>query len=329
MWNVHGHLFNYQTVPAEIYFGRHGLSKGAMKLIRRILEWVEKNGLPDDVEDVVSVAEKLLPLFGLDDEWDRLKYLIKLYYMPMSKLVVYYADVVMPNSGIDGMCVLIPNFQDKYTRDAVDIICACTKGNDKFKVFAPMQYVKRDDVFGVKYYPALEGPPDKQDWKEVADTGKPVTSHSSPGGVRNKRIPQELAVKYNAAGRWMDALDMYPIRLNLAHSGGRRAFVYWFAEAKCKPGFNWPYNNMMLTYNGFERPGKVFCDVAFHEDQTRSDYRKAVANVDPWWRIMFGVDDPLQEMSYDIKTAASWFRNVWSPDGVTSSDKTIKEFLFG
>ena len=329
--NVHGHLFNWQTIPGEIYFGRHGLSRGAMKVITMILAWVEKNGLPKDVEEIITIAEKFLPIFGVDDEWDRLKHLIKMYYMPMDKLVAYYGNTVMPNAGIGEMCVLIPNFGDKHTRDAVDIICACTKGNSKFRIFAPKEYVKRDDVHGVKYYPALEGPPDSVEWDDVADTGKPVSSHSSPGGVRNKRFPASLAKKYNTPGRWMTALDRLPLRVCLDHVGGRAAFVRWFTEDKFKPGVNWSYDNMVRSYDGVEYPGKVFVDIAFHEDQSRSDYRKAISNIDGRFSkcLMFGVDDPLQEMQYPLSTAASWFRNVWGPDWVIDSDKAYKEFVYG
>lgn len=329
MKSVHGHFFTEKTIPAEFYFGRHGLSKGAMKLITMLLSWVEKNGIPNDVEDIIGIAEKFLPLFKLDDDWSRLKELIRMYYMPMDKLVAYYSDTVLPNAGIDEMCVLIPNFQDNQTRNAVDIICACTKGNPKFKIFAPVEYVNRDDVAGVKYYPALEGPPDKMDWKGVSDTGKGVITHCSPGGVRNRRFPAELAKRYNAPGRWMPALQECPLRVCLAHAYGRKAFVYWFTEGKMKPGVNWPVDNMVRSFDGIEYPGKVFVDIAFHEDQDHADYRKAISNIDGRFSrsLIFGIDDPLTNMQYPVSTAASWFRNVWGPQWVIDSDAAYKEFI--
>lgn len=325
MKNSHGHLFNYQTIPEEIYFGRHGISHKKMRIIMEIANYLKNNGIPQEIEDTIKIIERFLPIIGLDDEWAQIKRILKMYYMPMNKLVKYYAESVLPNAGIDEMCILIPNFQDSHTRDAVDIISACIKPYKQFKLFAPLEYIKRKDVYGVKYYPALEGPPDKQDWKIVADLGKPIISHSSPGGVRSKYIPEELAKKYNAPGKWYDVLTKLPLRLCLAHCGGRRAFVYWFTEGKFKPG-NWPYDNMVRTFDGIEYPGKVWVDIAFHEAQLDADYRKAIMNIDCYWkdRILFGVDDPLQETQYSIVTAAKWCRENFD---IEQLDNNYEDFV--
>lgn len=331
--NVHGHIFCHQTIASEIYFGRHGLSRGAMKIIRYILAWIEKNGLPDDIEEIIEIAEKILPVFGLGDEWSRIKYLVRMYYMNVPDIIKMYEKKIMPEAGIDEMCILIPNFPDSNTQEAVDIICASVDKKTKFKVFAPLAYVNRPEVFGVKYYPALEGPPDwlNNEWKIVADLNKPVVCHSSPGGVRNKRFSEGLAKKYNRPGRWMSALEKYPLRVDLAHCGGREAFVKWFTADKFKPGINWSYDNMIRSYDGIEYPGKVYYDVAFHDDQTRSDYRKAVSNVDGYWnrRGMFGIDDPLTDTQNSVKTLAGWYRNVWGAESCEESNAVYKEFMYG
>lgn len=331
--NVHTHIFTKDTIPGEIYFGRHELSKGAMKIVRWILSWVEKNGLPDDIEELISIAEKVLPLFGVDDEWARLKQLVKMYYMSVPDLLDLYEKKILPGAGIEEMCILIPNFPGDFTHNAVDIICAAASGREAFKVFAPLAFVERDDVFGIKYYPALEGPPDAvtDEFKKAADLNKPISSHQSPGGVRNAKFPVSLAKKYNQPGRWMDALEKYPIRVCLDHVGGRNAFVSWLTDGMFRPGVNWSFDNMMRSYDGIEYPGKVYFDVAFHEKQTNSDYRKAIANLTGHWnnRGMFGNDEPLSDVQGSMKEAAGWFRNVWGVDGVNSANDTYKEFLYG
>lgn len=305
--NTHAHFFNYQVIPHHIYFGRQNISK---KKIQIIVDIVEKVLSISDKTILFQAAEKLLlPLLGLDDEWKQIRTILKLYLMDMDTLVSKYVTQVMPNIGVQRAFVLIPNFRDAYTNKTVDIITASVQPYKKrLKVFAPHVFAKRDDVDGIKYYPALEGPPTKLDWKFAADLGKPIISHSSPGGVRDERFPEELAKKYNKPAYWMDALEKYPIKLCLAHSGGRKAFVHWFTEGYKKPGENWPYNNMVNTYDGVEYPGTVFVDCAFHENMNEPDYKLAVYNLTGRWShaILTGFDDPLHYIQYSIEDAAKW-----------------------
>ena len=326
--DTHAHAFNYETIPEQIYFGRHGLGKKTMNLILTIASWVKKNGLPSDVEEILEFAVKLLPLFGLDDDWERVRELIRMFYMPMPKLIAYY-EKLMVSAGVKQMNLLIPNFQDRQTMDAVDIVCAAVKGNDKFHVFAPLAHIARDDVHGAKFYPALEGNPEiyAAEIKCCVDLGKPIISHSSPGGVRSPRISESKAKYLNMPGHWIDYLRDLPLRLCLAHGGGRSAFVQWFARDWDKPGKLWPYDTMMNLFSEpSEYPGRLFIDVSFHEDQTRNDYRTAVSHITPAWKygIMFGTDFSLMG---DYKTAASWFRNVWGPDGVADAEEAARRFM--
>jgi len=291
-----------------IYFGDQGLPKRAVMLAIRVGEYLRgADVVPDELEDVVEFA---LKLFRLDDEAEGLREMIRVFYSsPAAQLAKLQKE--WKELGISGGCVLIPQVGEY--RKATEAITAAAAQYDNVRVFAPWACNHLPGVSGTKFYPALEG---RDNVRQMLEDGLPMTVHCSPGGIRAAKYSESQAKALNRPGWVNDALELgIPFKVCLAHGGGRDGFVS-FSMNQDEPGRNYPIDNLLrdLCPGMSERPDcRLFVDTAFHEHQSRADYKTAVMRLPGWWRgsVLLGSDWPLHLAKYSYAQWARETRAAW------------------
>jgi hypothetical protein len=304
----HIHIFSHEFMDGGIYFGERGLPRSVVMLAIRVGEYLRTvDVVPDEIEDVVDFA---LKLFRLDDEAEGIREMIRVFYSsPAAQLA--RLQKAWKELGISGGCILIPQVGEY--RKATEAITAAAAGMDNVKVFAPWTCNYLPGVSGTKLYPALQG---RENIRQMIEDGLPMAVHCSGGGIRAPKYSESEAVALNRPGWVNDALELgEPFRICLAHAGGRRAFVDW-ALNQDRPGFNFPIDNLLreLCPGMSEYPEcRLFVDTAFHEHQSREDYRTAVMRLPGWWRgsVLLGSDWPLHLAEYSYSQWAEETRAAW------------------
>ena len=299
-WDTHCHIFSHRWINDDVYFGRHHLPAWAWEVIKALRAAAKglQSLAPDHVGDLIETATWF---FRLQDDAHRIADLIGLFYMsPADQLARLRA--AWKASGIAGGYVLIPAVGD-YRR-ATREICAAVGDAADVRVFAPWQCVNEPGVFGVKYYPAVEG---RQALLEVARTHKPIIAHCSPGGIRKGQRSEAAERRDNAPGWVLDALEYNPrARIILAHGGNERAFL-----RACNPKLDVPIKNLIRDHGGpgTEHPGAfIGVDTAFHEGVGSRQYRNTWHNTDALLigHVLIGSDWPLHLPKYAYGDWANW-----------------------
>lgn len=304
-WDTHCHIFSHRWINDDVYFGRHHLPAWAWPVIKalRAAAHGAKHWIPDDVTSIIETA---LDVFHLDDDARRILDMIELFYLPastqLSRLRAHWRA-----AGIAGGYILIPAVGD-YRR-ATREICAAVGDASDVRVFAPWQVCDEPGVYGVKYYPAVEG---RRVLSEVVECGRPIIAHCSPGGIRRNARNAAAEQRDNAPGWVLDALgyDTHA-RIILAHGGNERAFL-----RGCNPKLDAPIKNLIRDHGGpgTENPWAfIGVDTAFHEGMGSARYRNAWADTDALMvgHVLIGSDWPLHLPKYDYATWARRARHTF------------------
>lgn len=298
-WDTHVHIFSHRWINDDVYFGRHHLPAWAWPVIKalRAAAHGAAHWIPDDVTSIIETA---LDVFRLDDDARRVLDMIELFYLPAStqldRLRAHWRA-----AGIAGGYILIPAVGD-YRR-ATREICAAVGDASDVRVFAPWQVSNDPGVFGVKFYPALEG---RAVVPQVVGCGRPIIAHCSHGGIRRGQRSEAVERRDNAPDWVLDALEYNPrARIVLAHGGGEWAFL-----RACDPAKDVPIKNLIRDHGGpgTEHPGAwIGADVAFHEGIGRSRYTERWLGTDALMvgHVLTGSDWPLHLPKYTYATWAS------------------------
>jgi hypothetical protein len=296
--DTHCHIFSHRWINDDVYFGRHRVPGWAGSLLPMLRDAAKglKSLIPDDIELAI---ETTVEAFHLDDDARRIAEIIGLFYMSPADQIERLRAMWRAN-GISGGYILIPAVGD-YRRATREITAACAAYDD-IKVFAPWQCADEPGVYGVKYYPALDG---RACLPQVVGCHKPIIAHCSPGGIRKGQRSESAERADNAPGWVHDALALNPkARITLAHGGGERAFL-----RACNPKFDTPVKNLIRDHGGpgTEHPDAwIGVDTAFHEGVGLPWYKSPwmVTDATMIGHVLIGSDWPLHLPLYSYSTWA-------------------------
>lgn len=325
-YDSHAHPFlNYQTCPNAFAFGRRfSLSRAEWKIYNAAYQVAKDVPLPEPVEAVTEAVDKLLGLIpATSRRWKALKKLIRLYWTPVSSLVVEF-DQMLDREGVRGANCLIPWAGPEVTRRAVDLAIQACEGRPHLRIFAPYVFADMPEVFGIKFYPSMEPMEFGQCVQAAERTGKPIISHCSPSGIRLDSMTVLGAKAMNHPGQWWEYIRDTAIRLCLAHGGGADRWMRWMNEERTKAGENWTIDNYLReTADGdwSELRSRVYIDTAFHDHQGTADYMKAVTKCVLWWlrRVLWGSDYPLHLLDHSYAQSVDWGRMYWPDQDVAAA----------